>query len=76
MPGQAKPKQEAKGTSRPPAEAGSRLVAPRTFNASLDGNTRRAIDLREGAVLAAEAFKVLIHTAVAGNLRAGTSRQR
>ena len=41
----------------------------RLFNASLTGNTRRAIDLREGAKLDAEAFKALIRAAVAENLR-------
>src|SRR6266849_5401608 len=39
------------------------------FNSSLEGNTRRAIDLREGEVLDAEAFKALIQAAVAENLR-------
>ena len=37
------------------------------FNASLDGNTRRAIDLHEGARLDAAAFKALIRAAVALN---------
>lgn len=36
-------------------------------NASLDGNTRRAIDLHEGARLDAAAFKALIRAAVALN---------
>lgn len=40
------------------------------FNASLDGNTRRAIDLREGDALDAEAFKALVRAAVAANLQA------
>ncbi|OWW20459.1 DUF1801 domain-containing protein [Noviherbaspirillum denitrificans] len=39
------------------------------FNASLEGNTRRAIDMREGEALDAEAFKELIKAAVAENLR-------
>jgi hypothetical protein len=34
------------------------------FNASLDGGTRRAIDLREGEDLDATAFKALIREAV------------
>ena len=38
------------------------------FNASLDGNTRRAIDLAEGGALDAEAFRALIRAAVALNL--------
>lgn len=37
------------------------------FNASLDGNTRRAIDIREGERLDPEAFKALIRSAVALN---------
>lgn len=37
------------------------------FNSSLDGNTRRAIDLPEGAALDADAFKALIQAAVALN---------
>lgn len=39
------------------------------FNASLDGNARRAIDLREGEQWNAKAFKALIKAAVAENLR-------
>jgi hypothetical protein len=42
------------------------------FNSSLDGNTRRAIDLHEGETIDAEALKALIRTAVALN----TSRTR
>lgn len=38
------------------------------FNSSLDGNTRRAIDVREGEELDADAFKALIRAAVALNL--------
>ena len=37
------------------------------FNASLDGNTRRAIDIHEGEHLDAAAFKTLIRAAVAAN---------
>ena len=37
------------------------------FNASLEGNTRRAIDLREGDPLDEDAFKTLIRTAVDRN---------
>ena len=37
------------------------------FNASLDGNTRRAIDLHEGEKVDAAAFKTLIRSAVALN---------
>jgi hypothetical protein len=38
------------------------------FNSSLDGNTRRAIDVTEGGALDAEAFKALIREAVALNV--------
>lgn len=34
------------------------------FNASLDGNTRRAIDIHEGEVVDAKAFKALIRAAI------------
>jgi hypothetical protein len=37
------------------------------FNSSLEGNTRRAIDLHEGDATDAEAFKALIRAAVAQN---------
>src|SRR3546814_19734851 len=37
------------------------------FNASLDGGTRRAIDLFEGDRIDADAFKALVREAVAAN---------
>jgi len=37
------------------------------FNASLEGNTRRAIDIREGETVSAGAFKALVKAAVARN---------
>jgi len=37
------------------------------FNASLEGNTRRAIDIREGESVNAAAFKALVREAVAVN---------
>ena len=40
------------------------------FNSSLDGNTRRAIDIRHGEKLNAVAFKALIRAAVAANAAA------
>ncbi|MFO1044202.1 MAG: DUF1801 domain-containing protein [Planctomycetaceae bacterium] len=43
------------------------------FNASLDGNTRRAIDIREGEKINAAAFKRLVKAAVTLN-RAKTDR--
>ncbi|WP_230534390.1 DUF1801 domain-containing protein [Microvirga roseola] len=39
----------------------------RLFNASLDGNARRAIDIHEGGTIDEEAFKTLIREAVALN---------
>lgn len=38
------------------------------FNSSLDGNTRRAIDLHEGEKINEKAFKALVRAAVALNL--------
>jgi hypothetical protein len=38
------------------------------FNASLEGNTRRAIDLHDGATIDEGAFKTLIRAAAALNL--------
>ncbi|MBF0664113.1 MAG: DUF1801 domain-containing protein [Brevundimonas sp.] len=46
------------------------------FNAGLDGGTRRAIDLREGAELDPAAFKALIREAIAANARAKPVRSR
>jgi len=37
------------------------------FNSSLDGNTRRAIDIREGAAIDEAALKALVRAAVALN---------
>jgi hypothetical protein len=37
------------------------------FNSSLDGNTRRAIDIHEGEQIDATAFKALVHAAIALN---------
>lgn len=38
------------------------------FNSSLDGGTRRAIDVREGQELDAAAFKALVREAVVLNV--------
>ena len=46
------------------------------FNSSLDGKTRRAIDIHEGEEVDAGAFKALIREAVALNQSGGTSRPR
>jgi hypothetical protein len=37
------------------------------FNSSLQGNTRRAIDIHEGETVDARAFKALVKAAVARN---------
>jgi hypothetical protein len=56
---------------------GASLADPRgLFNSSLDGNMRRAIDIREGEVLDAEAFKALIQAAVAENLRSSAPKSQ
>jgi hypothetical protein len=44
------------------------------FNSSLEGNTRRAIDLREGEKINEAAFKQLIRAAVAANSAALAQR--
>jgi hypothetical protein len=50
---------------------GASLKDPaKLFNSSLDGNMRRAIDLHEGEVLDAGAFKALIQEAMALNASA------
>jgi hypothetical protein len=47
---------------------GASLKDPgKLFNSSLDGNVRRAIDIREGEKVDAKAFKALIRAAVALN---------
>ena len=47
---------------------GASLEDPKKlFNSSLEGNTRRAIDMREGETLNKAAFKALIRSAVAAN---------
>jgi hypothetical protein len=45
------------------------------FNASLEGNTRRAIDLQQGDELDGEAFMALIQAAVALNRSKGAARK-
>ncbi len=47
---------------------GARIPDPsRLFNSSLEGNTRRAIDIHEGEKVDADAFKALVKAAVAQN---------
>ena len=53
---------------------GASLADPaRLFNASLDGNVRRAIDIHEGEKVDASAFKALVLEAIAFN-RSGKSK--
>ena len=54
---------------------GASLKDPaKLFNSSLDGNTRRAIDIHEGEEVDAGAFKALIRAAAALNTSAGKAR--
>ena len=54
---------------------GASLQDPRKlFNSSLEGNTRRAIDIRESEKLNKAAFKELIRSAVAANYAARARR--
>ena len=48
--------------------------AKKLFNSSLEGNARRAIDLREGEKINEAAFKELIRAAVAANAAARAQR--
>jgi hypothetical protein len=54
---------------------GARTPDPsRLFNSSLEGNTRRAIDIHEGEQVDASAFKTLVKAAVAQNVSPATKR--
>jgi len=56
---------------------GASLKDPaKLFNSSLDGNTRRAIDIHEGAKIDAGAFKALIRAAVALNASGGKAQPK
>ena len=46
----------------------------RLFNSSLEGNTRRAIDIQEGESVDARAFKALVNAAVAQNAQPAKKR--
>jgi len=46
----------------------------RLFNSSLEGNTRRAIDIHEGEQVDASAFKALVKAAVARNAQPAKKR--
>ncbi len=45
------------------------------FNSSLEGNVRRAIDIREGEKINQTAFKALIRTAIAANVAARRAKK-
>ncbi|MBA2685698.1 MAG: DUF1801 domain-containing protein [Gemmatimonadaceae bacterium] len=54
---------------------GASLADPKKlFNSSLEGSTRRAIDIREGETLNEAAFKTLVRAAVAANAAALAKR--
>jgi len=56
---------------------GASLADPaRLFNSSLDGNARRAIDIHEGEEIDANAFKALVHAAVALNASSGKAKSK
>jgi len=56
---------------------GASLPDPgKLFNASLEGGTRRALDLHEGAALDEEAFKTLVWEGVAANISARSNRKK
>ena len=56
---------------------GASLKDPaKLFNASLDGNVRRAIDIHEGETVDAAAFKTLIRSAVALNTSGGKAKPK
>jgi hypothetical protein len=55
---------------------GAALPDPsRLFNSSLDGNTRRAIDIREGEAIDEAALKALIRAAAALNMARAAARR-
>ena len=56
---------------------GASLKDPaKLFNSSLEGNTRRAIDIREGEKVDANAFKALVRAAVELNTSRGRTAPR
>jgi hypothetical protein len=76
-PGKAKPKSKStSGRSKPRKSAAKSKSAPKAaatakpasqLNSSLEGHTRRAIDIHEGTKVDARAFKTLVKAAVAQN---------
>jgi hypothetical protein len=56
---------------------GAHLPDPkRLFNSSLEGNMRRAIDIREGEKIDRAAFQALVRAAVAHNIALTNERKR
>ena len=56
---------------------GASLKDPaKLFNSSLEGNTRRAIDIHEGETVDASAFKALIRAAIALNTSGGKAKSK
>src|SRR6202453_2819324 len=56
---------------------GASLKDPaRLFNSSLDGTTRRAIDIHEGEEINADKFKALIRAAIALNTSAAAAKPK
>ena len=56
---------------------GAAIADPeKLFNSSLEGNTRRAIDFREGEQIKEVAFKALILAAVAANTAARAAKKK
>jgi hypothetical protein len=56
------------------AKGASLMDTGKLFNSSLDGNTRRAIDIHEGEKIDARAFKALVRAAV--DLNTGLGKQK
>ena len=55
---------------------GASIADPsRLFNSSLEGNTRRALDIREGNKVDARAFKALVKAAVVWNVGAAKKKR-
>ena len=56
---------------------GASLADPaRLFNASLDGNARRAIDIHEGQTVDSDAFKALIRAAIDLNTSTASAKAK
>ena len=58
------------------AEGAASKDPAKLFNSSLEGNTRRAIDIHEGEKVDAGAFKALIRAAVALNSSGGKAKPK